>query len=131
MRRKGVVDVTLGEGRSSVRIDCDRCSARGEACSGCVVAALLGLPDAHVVAASLLTRPAARPADVVGVAGAASEPDPRLGAGLGAGLGSGLGEAERRALRVLAEAGMAPRVLGVREHTWHPYGDLCVPAASA
>ncbi len=32
-----------------MHIDCDSCSVRGAACSGCVVTVLLGMPDHGVV----------------------------------------------------------------------------------
>lgn len=38
---------TMGE-RSTLHVDCDSCSARGPACTDCVVTVLLGLPGPRV-----------------------------------------------------------------------------------
>lgn len=74
-------------------IDCDHCAARPAACSDCVVGVLLGTPDVP-----------ARPAP--GVDGpAAGEP-----AAPGAPLPVEFGPVERRALEVLADHGLIPRL---------------------
>ena len=37
-----------GDGGSAMHIDCDSCTVRGAACSGCVVTVLLGMPQSGV-----------------------------------------------------------------------------------
>lgn len=84
-----------------VHIDCDTCSARGPACGDCVVSVLLGPPGHRAVAAVVGRHPSAarfharaRPVELVGEL---------VG---GAPLPADLDEEERRALSVLAEAGL-------------------------
>jgi hypothetical protein len=66
-------------------IDCDRCEVRGRACGDCVVGVLLGMPGV----------PAAR------------EPEPGRPSGASA---LQLDAPERRALDVLADQGLIPRL---------------------
>ena len=76
-------------------IDCDRCEVRGHACGDCVVGVLLGMPGV----------PAAR------------EPEPGRPSGASA---LQLDAPERRALDVLADQGLVPRlrlVAGPPPHT--------------
>jgi hypothetical protein len=75
-----------------VLIDCDRCVARPGACSDCVVGVLLGTPEVP-----------ARPAGDEG-------PEAREPAAPGAPLPVEFGPVERRALEVLADHGLIPRL---------------------
>jgi hypothetical protein len=77
-----------------VLIDCDRCAARPAACSDCVVGVLLGTPEV----------PAA-PSSPGGEGPSAREP-----AAPGAPLPVEFGPVERRALEVLADHGLIPRL---------------------
>jgi hypothetical protein len=79
-------------------IDCDTCTVRGAACDDCVVSVMLGGP------------PAALPADPAPLPGA--DPAPARGPGpappRGAGNVIAVDPEARRALAVLAEAGVVP-----------------------
>ena len=83
-------------------IDCDTCVVRHQACDDCVVGVLLGTPEVPV-------RPGAAPdgADAAfrGPDGAFREP-----AAPGAPLPVEFGPVERRALDVLADHGLIPRL---------------------
>ena len=70
-------------------IDCDSCEVRGNACGECVVGVLLGLPGVP-------SRPAERPASAAGRPPGASTVQ--------------LDAPERRALDVLADQGLVPRL---------------------
>jgi hypothetical protein len=85
VRRKGI----------DVIIDCERCAVRDVACGDCVVGVLLGMPAVPVRAVDPV-RGAGPPAALVdGPSGAA---------------GVQLDAAERRALQVLADQGLVPRL---------------------
>lgn len=78
-------------------IDCDRCVARPGACSDCVVGVLLGTPEV----------PARGDADATAAAGPPSPTEP---AAPGEPLPVEFGPVERRALDVLADHGLIPRL---------------------
>jgi hypothetical protein len=74
-------------------IDCDRCEVRGLACGDCVVGVLLGIPGV--------------PAE--GASAAADGPGPAAGRPSGASAVQ-LDAPEQRALAVLADQGLVPRL---------------------
>lgn len=74
-------------------IDCDRCEVRGTACGECVVGVLLGVPEVR-------TRP--EPSGAGGAGGRTEEPP-------GAPIVQ-FDAPERRALDVLADQGLVPRL---------------------
>jgi hypothetical protein len=81
-------------------IDCDRCEVRGRACGDCVVGVLLGVPGVPPRAPS--DAPAGRPSGAAAVH---------------------LDAPERRALDVLADQGLVPRlrlVSGPLREVTHP-----------
>jgi hypothetical protein len=75
-------------------IDCDRCAVRGQACGDCVVGVLLGVPS--VPPRSVTEAPDERPSGASAVQ---------------------LDARERRALEVLADQGLVPRLRLVPEST--------------
>jgi hypothetical protein len=98
-----------GERECSVHplhIDCDTCPVRGPACGDCVVSVLLGLPGTR----SSAPAPSQRPRPTVVRSGRPSVELEGVLVG-GAPLPGDLDAEERRALAVLAEAGL---VAGLR-----------------
>ncbi|MEQ7123360.1 hypothetical protein ABN034_02455 [Actinopolymorpha sp. B11F2] len=80
-------------------IDCDRCTMRGRGCHDCVVTVLLGGPPTETEGPRT---GAGLPHGALSVAGLA---------GLDVGLADvELDEADRTALRVLADSGLVPRL---------------------
>jgi hypothetical protein len=75
-------------------IDCDTCVVRHQACDDCVVGVLLGVPEV----------PSRAGGETAGAAG------PREPAEPGAPLPVEFGPVERRALEVLADHGLIPRL---------------------
>lgn len=80
-------------------IDCDHCAARPAACSDCVVGVLLGVPEVPARPAHGDDGPAAGEV-------APGEREPADGAALPVEFGP----VERRALEVLADHGLIPRL---------------------
>lgn len=74
-------------------VDCDRCEVRGDACGDCVVGVLLGVPAV----------PARGPT-------AGAEPDGAPGDGPPGAPTVQLDAPERRAIQVLADQGLVPRL---------------------
>lgn len=110
MRRNpvGIVPAT-GERECAVQpvhIDCDTCSVRGPACGDCMVSVLLGLPGQRSGTAE--SRPQHRPA----VVRTRFELEGELVDG--APLPPDLDDEERRALSVLADAGLVANLRVVR-----------------
>ena len=92
-----------------VQIDCDTCSVRGPACGDCMVSVLLGLPGHR--SATPGSRPQRRPA-VVRTRPVRVELEGELVGG--APLPPDLDDEERRALSVLADAGLVANLRVVR-----------------
>lgn len=84
-------------------IDCDSCEVRGAACGDCVIGVLMGTPEADrpVPYLPVDMAPAQRPAQVDAAVAVAPAPlsEPMH-----------LSEPERRALEVLADQGLIPRL---------------------
>jgi hypothetical protein len=82
---------------SAMVIDCERCGVRGLACGDCVIGVLLGMPG---------SAPGASDGPAGGSADAAEDPDRRPSGASAVHLDA----PEQRALAVLADQGLVPRL---------------------
>jgi hypothetical protein len=97
-------------------IDCDTCVVRHQACDDCVVGVLLGTPEVP----DRPREPAAAPAG-----------EPREPAEPGAPLPVEFGPVERRALEVLADHGLIPRLRLVTATDDPHHGRTSAPRGAA